>query len=251
VRAVLFTVEETLVPEQTPERWQWAWRPQGPVMPERHVRAALKRSLHAWDRRRWEGLTGAQPPVGLPEYRQFLRSTLFGIAGHTLPEAETEAVVERFLKAPIDRPPHPEAAPTLSALRAQGLKLGALGDRPGPSGGENLKRAGLRAALDVVAGESPDAPWPPAKEAFREAVKALGCRPSEVLFVGHLYWSEVRAAHRAGLTTYLLDRAGWWGRVEERRILSLSELPALLSSPSAAAAPSPPSPEGPPPAPGP
>jgi FMN phosphatase YigB (HAD superfamily) len=247
MRAVLFSVEETLVPEQTPERWQWAWRPLGPVLPERHVRAALKRSLHAWDRRRWEGLVGGAPAVGAEAYREFLRSTLVEIAGHRLPEAETEAVVDRFLRAPVERPPPPDVPATLAGLRALGITLVAIGDRPGPSASENLKRAGIRPAVDLVVGEALDAPWPPSKEAFRAAAKAAGCRPSELAFVGHLYWSETRAAHRAGLPAYLLDRQGWWPRVEERRLSSLAELPALLTAP---AAPAPPAPVGPSLAPG-
>ena len=62
-RAVVFDLDETLIPLHTFARWQWAWRPNGPALSDRHVRAALRRELHAWDRRRWRGLVGAEPPA--------------------------------------------------------------------------------------------------------------------------------------------------------------------------------------------
>ncbi|HEY1198566.1 MAG TPA: hypothetical protein VGG32_07560, partial [Thermoplasmata archaeon] len=63
VDAVLLDLDDVLVPFQTPAAWQWAWRPQGPVLGERRVKAAVRRALKAWDRRRWQGLTGKAPPA--------------------------------------------------------------------------------------------------------------------------------------------------------------------------------------------
>jgi FMN phosphatase YigB (HAD superfamily) len=232
---VVFVLEDVLVPDQSLERWQWAWRPQGPVLPERTVRAALRRSLHAWDRRRWEGLTGAQPPADLVAYRQFLRSTLTEIAGRRLPDAETEAVVDRFVRAPIPRLPAADVLPALTSVRALGHRTVALAEFPGPATEELLRRAGLRGLIDHVAGTTPDAPAPPSREAFRAAVEGAGAKPAEAALVGRLYWSDVRAAQRAGLTGYLLDRNDWYSRVDERRLRSLSEFPRAVgasSSPS-------------------
>jgi FMN phosphatase YigB (HAD superfamily) len=237
---VLFLVEDTLVPEHTPDRWQWAWRPQGPVLPERHTRAALRRSLHAWDRRRWEGLTGAAPPVDAVIHRGFLRETLAEVVGHRLSEAETEAVVDRFLRAPTP-PPFPDVAPALAGLKAAGWRVAAIGERPGPGAAETLKRAGLRSSVDAVVGEAPDGPWLPTKEAFRGAARELGLKASELKFVGRLYWSDIRAAQRAGPAAFLVDRPDWWPRVTERRLRALTELPVALGA----------IPPAPPPAPGP
>ena len=245
VRAVLFAIEETLVPEQTHERWQWAWRPQGPVLPERHVRAAVKRGLHAWDRRRWSGLTGAAPAVDEAAFREHLRSTLLEIAGHGLPEPEIQAVVDRFLRAPVLRPPRLEVAPTLERLRGRGIRIGAIGARPGPSGPEALKRGGLASLIDVVAGTDPAAPWPPSGAAFRSAAEAIGVPPKESAFVGGLYWSEVRAAARVGYRSVLLDPEGWWPRVEGERLTRLSGLLELLEAAERGPAPPAPAVDGP------
>jgi FMN phosphatase YigB (HAD superfamily) len=236
MRAVLFAVEETLVPEQTLERWQWSWRPQGPVISERHLRAAVKRTLHRWDRRRWAGLTGAERAVDAAAYREHLRDTLAAIAGHPLPPAETEAVVDRFLRAPVLRRPLPEVSLTLERLRREGRRVGAIGARPGPSAAEALQRSGLAPYIDVVTGGDPAGAWPPAPEAFRAAAASLGHPPRETAFVGHLYWSEVRAAARAGFVALLLDRDGWWPRVEGTRLDRLAELPEVLARLEAAPA---------------
>jgi FMN phosphatase YigB (HAD superfamily) len=239
VRAVLFVVEDVLVPDHTPDRWQWAWRPQGPLVPERTIRAAIRRSQHDWDRRRWVGLTGAKPAIDPETYREFLRATLAEVAGRRLPETETEAVVDRFLRAPLPRVPAPDVEPTLATLRGRGVRVGAIADVPGPRAGDLLRRAGLDRRLDVIAGSAPDAPWPPGRDAFRAAAEALGARPSECALVGRLYWSDVRASQRAGFTGFLLDRLDWSPRVEERRLRALTELPPLLEG-GASAAPAPP-----------
>lgn len=241
MRAILFLVEDTLVPDQTLERWQWSWKPQGPAIPERHLRAAVKRALHRWDRRRWDGLTGAAPPVDAAAYREHLRDTLLEIAGHPLPEPEREAVVDRFLRAPVAAP-FPEVPAALAAVRARGLVVAALSERPGPQVTETLHRAGLSPAIDRVVATSGEAVWLPAKAAFRAATSELGLRPSEVAFVGRLYWSDIRAAARAGLPALLLDRPEWWPRVAERRMRSLAEWPAALET-GPATGPVPPAPE--------
>ncbi len=230
MRAVIFLLEDTLVPDQTLERWQWAWRPQGPALSERHVRAAVKRGLHLWDRRRWEAIAGGAGPVDARAYHDFLVQMLAEIAGHPLPEAETEAVVARLPRAPVATP-FPEVVGALAAVKRTGLLVAAISERPGPSAAETLKRSGLQPHVDRVLGARPEAPWLPAKEAFRAAAMELGLKPAEIAVVGRLYWSDVRAAARAGHPAVLVDRADWWPRVAERRIVSLTDLPAALAEP--------------------
>ncbi|MGA7862230.1 MAG: hypothetical protein WCB19_10320, partial [Thermoplasmata archaeon] len=68
LRAVLWDFDDTLVPVHTIERWQWAWKPQGPRLNERHVRASIREGLRRWDRRRWQGLVGDLPPADAGAY---------------------------------------------------------------------------------------------------------------------------------------------------------------------------------------
>lgn len=229
---VLFDLDDVLVPFQTPSAWQWAWRPRGPVLGERTTRAALRRSLHAWDRRRWSGLTGKNPPTDLGALREHLADTLRAIAGHSLPAEETEAVVRRFLHPSGEVERYADTAPALARLAERGVKVGVLTPLPLESARWLLHRSGLSPGLVLVAGDPPG-PVAPDRAAFRMALERLAVEPGRAAFVGDLFWSDVRAAHRAGLASFLLDRHDAWPKVQEGRFTTLGELEAVLARPPA------------------
>jgi FMN phosphatase YigB (HAD superfamily) len=231
-QAILFDLDDTLVPWQTPAHWQWAWHPQGPILSERHARAAIKRSLHAWDRRRWEGLVGTRPATTLADYRQHLKETLAEIAGHSLPGTEVEAVVDRFLHPAGVFESYPDAQPTIDALVARGERVGVVTQLPEAVARNALKRAGLADSLLVLHGEeSPDSVLPfPA--AFRVACGRLNVKPKGTRYVGDLFWSDVRAAGRAGLDAILLDRSDAWSRISAQKIRTLRDVLTQVEAPS-------------------
>jgi putative hydrolase of the HAD superfamily len=226
VDAVLFDLDDVLVPFETVAAWQWAWRPQGPVLGERKVRAAVRRSLRAWDKRRWSGLTGKAPPADLAALTQHLADTLAAIAGHPVPESE--AVVRRMLHPAGEVERYPDVAGALARLAAADVRVGALTPLPDASARWLLKRATLPESLLVGAGDGPG-PVAPAREAFRAAADRLGAPPERVAFVGDLFWSDVRAAVRAGLPAVLLDRHDAWPDVQVGRIVALDGLEAVLA----------------------
>ena len=230
LRAVLWDFDDTLVPVHTLERWQWAWKPQGPRLNERHVRASIREGLRRWDRRRWEGLMSNAPPADATAYHDALRDMLFTIAGHPLPEVETEAVLARFPKYPGPVEPYPDVRPCLEALSARGLRMAVLVGQVGSRAKELLAQLRLTERLPVILGEGPDEPRAPVAAAFESACTRLEVRLEEAAFVGDLFWSDVRAAGRAGIRSVLLDRNDWWARVEAARIHSLAELPGFLAS---------------------
>ncbi len=231
VRAVLWDFDDTLVPVHAIERWQWAWKPQGPRLNERHVRASIREGLRRWDRRRWQGLVGDAPPADAAAYHDALRDMLWAIAGRPLPETETEAVVARFPKYPGPIEPFADVRPCLEALRSRGLKMGVLVGHAGSRARELLGQLHLLPILPEVFGEGPEEPRTPAAEAFTSACEKLEVESGDVAFVGDLFWSDVRAAGRAGLRGILVDRLDWWPRVEAARIPSLVELPHFLFPP--------------------
>lgn len=228
VDAVLFDLDDVLLPFQTPRAWQWAWRPQGPALGERRVQAALKRSLHAWDRRRWQGVTGKLPPADLAALTEHLTQTLRTIAGRTLPPEEEAAVVRRFLRPAGEVERFPDVGPALDRLRALGVRFGAVTPLPLESARWLLKRGGLPEAIVLGAGD-PGAPVVPDRAAFRAAAERLGSPPARTAYVGDLFWSDVRAAHRAGFAAYLLDRHDTFPHVAVGRMRSLAELEATLA----------------------
>ena len=232
IRVVLFDLDDTLVPWQTLNHWQWAWRPRGPVLSERHVRAALRRSLHSWDRRRWRGLVGAEPPTDLSTLRQHLKATLSAVAGHELPEAESEAVLGRFLHPAGEIETFPDVAPALRDLTAAGVRIAVVTPLPIEVARWSLRRAQIPEPAFLLAGDDPEGPPVPAKQAFRKAVEQTGVGVDSGLYVGDLFWSDVRAATRAGLLSVLLDRTQAFPKVGGRKVGSLSGLGAVLAQPS-------------------
>lgn len=229
VDAVLFDLDDVLVPFHTPAAWQWAWRPQGPLLGERRVRSAVKRALRAWDRRRWQGLTGKAPPAGLPELRAHLAETLRTVAGHSLPDAETEAVVRRFLRPAGEAERFADARPALDRLAGAGVRTGVVTPLPEESARWLLRRSGLPDSLLLVAGDPPG-PVAPDRAAFRAGCERAGTEPARTAFVGDLFWSDVRAAHRAGLVALLLDRRDAWPKVQSGRFTTLDALEATLAA---------------------
>jgi FMN phosphatase YigB (HAD superfamily) len=228
-RAVVFDLDETLVPVQTFSRWQWAWRPNGPALSDRHVKAALRRELHAWDRRRWRGLVGAEPPVGPGDYSEHLRRTLLAVADRPLPEPEVSAVVDRFLRPVGPFEPFPDVPAALAALRARSIPFGVLSPMPDDAARGFLKRSGI--AVDRLVPSSGGEPPPPDRAAFRRATDFLGVRPSQAFYIGDLYWSDVRAAARAGLRSILIDRDGRVPAASGVRLHRLTELETWIDRP--------------------
>ena len=229
VDAVLFDVDDVLVPFQTPAAWQWAWKPQGPVLGERRVRAAVRRALKEWDRRRWQGVTGKAPPADLEALREHLASTLATIAGHSLALPETEAVVRRFLRPAGEVERFDDVPRTLERLRARGVKVGAITPLPAESARWLLHRCGLPETLLLGTGEGPG-PVVPDRAAFRSAADSFGVPLARVAYVGDLFWSDVHAAARAGLAAVLLDRRDAWPKVQSGRLLSLDTLESTLAT---------------------
>ena len=229
VDAVLFDLDDVLVPFQTPASWQWAWKPQGPVLGDRRVKAAVRRALKAWDRRRWQGLTGKATPADLGALHQHIVETLTTVAGHALPAAETEAVVRRFLKPAGEVEKYDDVPRVLDRLRSRAIKFGTVTPLPAETARWLLHRCGLPETLLLGTGDGPS-PAVPDRSAFRAAAEALGTPVERVAYVGDLFWSDVRAAARAGLPSLLLDRRDAWPKVLSGRLTTLDTLESTLAT---------------------
>ena len=228
VDAVLFDLDDVFVPLRTPGSWQWAWRPQGPILGERRVRAAVRRSVKAWDHRRWLGLTHKEPPADVEALRLHLAATLAAIAGHPLPAEESEAVVRRILHPAGEVETFPDVAPALERLRRAGIRIGVATELPRDAAVWLLHRTGHPDSI-LCGAADPGPPGLPDRSAFRAAVERLGSTVDRTVFVGDLYWSDVRAASRAGLPSILLDRHDAWPKVQHGRLTSLEALEATLA----------------------
>lgn len=227
VAAVVFAVNDVLVPFRSVAAWQWAWRPQGPRLGDRHVQAAVRRALKEWDRRRWHGLTGKSPPADRAALEAHLGETLQAVARRSLPAEERDAVVRRMFQPKGELERFPDVEPALGRLRARGVHVGALTYLPTESARWLLQRSGFPAEALLGRGTASE-PAVPAGAAFLAAAERLGAPVEGTVFVGSMSWSDARAAQRAGLRAVLLDRAGAWPHLAGGRIASLAELDAAL-----------------------
>jgi FMN phosphatase YigB (HAD superfamily) len=144
---------------------------------------------------------------------------------------ETEAVLARFPKYPGPIEPFADVRPCLEAMHSRGLKMAVLVSHTGSRARELLGQLHMLAVLPQIFGEAAEEPRTPSAEAFESACARIEVERGEAAFVGDLFWSDVRAAGRAGLRGILVDRLDWWSRVEAARIPSLLELPHLLFPP--------------------
>jgi putative hydrolase of the HAD superfamily len=229
VEAVLFDLDDVLVPFHTTTMWQWAWHPQGPLLGERRVHAAVRRSLKAWDRRRWQGLTGKLAPADVAALRQHLADTLAAVAGHSLPAEESEAVVRRMLHPAGQVERYADVPGLLDRLRAGAIRVGVVTPLPLESAKWLLHRGGFPESMLLATGDPPG-PSVPDRAAFRAAAEKLGTSPARTAFVGDLFWSDVRAAARADLAALLLDRYEAWPKVQAGRLTSLDAFEATLAA---------------------
>ncbi len=122
-------------------------------------------------------------------------------------EALMEEAALRHLDAWTDHIRHdPEAAPTLAALRARGLRTGLLSNTHWPRAFHErfLERDGLAALIDARLYTSEMPYQKPHPDAFAAALDALGLDdPSRAVFVGDRPWDDVSGAKAVGLRTVL------------------------------------------------
>ena len=124
---------------------------------------------------------------------------------------------------------YPDVATTLDRLRAAGVKAGVVTPLPAESARWLLHRCGLPESLLLGSGDGP-LPCVPDRSAFRSAAQAIGASTDRVAYVGDLFWSDVRAAARAGLAAVLLDRRDAWPKVLTGRLTALDQLESTLST---------------------
>ncbi len=151
-----------------------------------------------------------------------------------------EALLEEAAVRHLDSwTPHvrhdPDAAPTLTALRERGLRIGLLSNThwPRPFLERFLERDGLAGLIDVRLYTSEMPFQKPHPTAFRAALDALGVDdPSTAVFVGDRRWDDISGATAVGMRTVLrpnpmVDDAG---PPPDARIAALPELVGLVDA---------------------
>lgn len=99
----------------------------------------------------------------------------------------------------------PEVTQVLAALRARGLKLGALSNAPSNLA-SFLDRLGIAPYLDFSVISAVEGVKKPDRRIFATAVSRAGVSPQAVLHVGDMYLEDVVGGRAAGLNTLLIER---------------------------------------------
>lgn len=126
--------------------------------------------------------------------------------------------------------PYPDAANVLIGLKGAGMKIGIITNAFMKDVEEILARAELPRVFDILVGIDSVGKPKPHPEIFLYAIRALGIRPNEALFVGDSLEKDYFGALNSGLKAILLDRKGEFGnkygliRIEDlRRLLEIVE----------------------------
>ena len=172
--------------------------------------------------------TEGSNPVTLAELRTRCAAILGGalpkVSDRLTPEELTEVLLEslRFV-------PFPDAATSLGALRALGVRSAVVSNWDCSLGGL-LAGLGLGGLFDSVVTSAETGFRKPDPRIFEAALATVQCRPERALFVGDSLDVDIAGGRAAGIRSVLIDRSAAapdTGDVE--RIFTLDNLPALLS----------------------
>jgi HAD superfamily hydrolase (TIGR01509 family) len=130
---------------------------------------------------------------------------------------------------------YPDSIPTLRVLREAGLRTGLCSNAPyrPASMHAQLAHLGLDSFLDGAVFSAETGWRKPSSRLFVSALRALGARAEETVFVGDRVHEDIAGAAASGMRTVLIDR----NRSAQQQPLatppdavigSLSELPALV-----------------------
>jgi HAD superfamily hydrolase (TIGR01509 family) len=121
----------------------------------------------------------------------------------------------------------PDTRQSLHDLRDRGYYLGVISNSLGTVE-EQLMRLGLAEHFDTVVDSAVVGVEKPHPEIFAIALGRARSRPSETIFVGDTYSTDVGGAKLAGLSGILMDRVGAYPNADCPRVKSLSELIGLI-----------------------
>jgi 2-phosphoglycolate phosphatase len=176
-------------------------------------------------------------PLSVAEVTRHVGRGAWHLLRHTVERGELEANVAAY------REHHPSvlrdltrllpgAREALDALKARGVRLGVCSNKPVDFSRRLVEYLGVAAHFDVVLGPEDVARPKPAPDMLLEAMRRLGCRPEEVLYVGDMT-VDVETARAAGVTVWVVatgtDAAGVLDAARpDRRLGGLAELAGLL-----------------------
>ncbi len=141
----------------------------------------------------------------------------------------SERVIERFRDIQFWSRVFPDTEPALRWLRDSGYYLGVISNSVGTME-QQLNRIGLAPYFRTILDSAVVGVEKPHPEIFHMAVERAAISPSEALFIGDTYATDIGGARRAGIRGLLMDRFGIYDDgLDYPRLRSLDELRPLLA----------------------
>lgn len=145
------------------------------------------------------------------------------------PDEAAERVIGAFDEVAL----HPDVAPTLERLRADGVRIATLTNGTAAITVGALERGGVVHLVDAVMEVADPGLWKPDPRAYRYAIDRLGARAQDTMMVAVHPW-DVQGAKAAGLQAGWLDRVGVrypdFFEAADVELSSLEELPDVLAA---------------------
>jgi putative hydrolase of the HAD superfamily len=229
IRAVLFDAGNTLVFARVDEIARQVTELGYAATPEDFYEADRvgKRKLDEW---LWPLLRSGDIPRGADYY--YWTAYLHALVNRLgVPEdkqyAVTLEIAESFKQINVWSRVFPETSGCLDTLRRHGFLLGVISNSLGLIEAQ-LQKVGLADYFQFILDSYYVGVEKPHPEIFQIALERCGCLPSEAVFVGDLYSTDIGGAQSAGLQGILLDWIGAYPEAPVPRITSLSELARVL-----------------------
>jgi putative hydrolase of the HAD superfamily len=148
-----------------------------------------------------------------------------------MPATEQAAIIDALWEAhqrfglwTVAIPGGPE---TVADLKRRGFKLGVVSNAEGRVE-QDLDAAGYAGLLETVVDSHVVGVEKPDPEIFRIALERMDSPAESAVFLGDVPSVDIVGARAAGIAPILLDRHDLYGDLEERRVRSIRELPAML-----------------------
>jgi HAD superfamily hydrolase (TIGR01549 family) len=155
-----------------------------------------------------EGLKNDEPrkKISREQYWNLWHALVLKHLGLALDKKILRKIEERWYDC-IDSKAYIDVAETVLMLREKGLKTGIVSAAYEKDIGIILEKAGLKKKMfDIIVGADTTGRAKPHPEAFRYALKKLGAKPEEALFIGDSIKTDYEPAQKVGIKAILIRR---------------------------------------------
>lgn len=202
IKAVLFDLGNTLVYSRPEETFQKILAEHGIVKSIEEVKQALIQGNKEFD---------IDSHIGLSAHEFYTQWNLvqlkhLGVEGLEARKLAEEIDATWFTYAEFYL--YPDVRETIEKLKKFGLKVGIITGGYEADIEQILPRVDLEGAFDVCVGADTTGKRKPHRKAFKHALKQLGVKPKEAVFVGDNLEADYLGAQKAGMIPVLIRRKG-------------------------------------------